>query len=64
MTHNGEEREKFEKLSLDYMSEESSSDEEGSMTVHKPIWRSNSKFCNNSVVAIVCGLVFSFEQIL
>ena len=42
MTYDGEERAKFGALSLDYMSEESSPDEEDNMKVHKPSWRSNS----------------------
>lgn len=42
----GEER---EKLTLNYMSDESSMDEDDGMTVHRPPWRSNSK--------IVCALI-------
>ena len=42
-TNEGEERERFSKLTLEYMSEESSADEDGIMNVHKPAWRSNSK---------------------
>lgn len=43
MTHDGEEKERFSKLTLAYMSEESSPDEGGNMVVHQPPWRSNSK---------------------
>lgn len=43
VTHSGEERERFTALSLDYMSEESSSDGGETMFVHQPPWRSNSK---------------------
>jgi len=39
----GQETEKFEQLGLEYVSEESSGDEEGVVTVHQPEWRSSSK---------------------
>ena len=45
MVNCGEERSKFSELSLDYMSEESSSDED--FIVHPPAWRSNGNyFCS------------------
>ena len=37
MVNAGEERERFTKLTLDFMSEESSCDEE--FTIHQPAWR-------------------------
>lgn len=43
VTHGGEEKERFAALTLDYMSEESSSDGGETMFVHQPPWRSNSK---------------------
>jgi len=44
MVHDGEEDKRFRQLSLDYMSEESSPDESGSMRVHRPVWCSDSKY--------------------
>lgn len=46
MIHAGEEAEKFKTLTLDFMSEESDPDDDGSMAVHQPQWRSNSKELN------------------
>jgi len=42
MLHEGQEKEKFSELTLTYMSEESSCDEDGMVNVHKPEWRSES----------------------
>ena len=42
MIHAGEEMEKFKALTL----EESDPDDDGSMAVHQPQWRSNSKELN------------------
>lgn len=43
--HDGHEQQKYSALSLEFMSEESSSDEDGtSIVVHKPEWRSDSKW--------------------
>lgn len=38
----GEETERFKKLDIYYMSEESSEDEDGYIIVHRPGWRSES----------------------
>lgn len=46
MIHAGEETKKFKTLTLDFMSEESDPDDDGSMAVHQPQWRSNSKELN------------------
>lgn len=44
MVHDGEERERFSTLTLAYMSDESSVDEaSGTIPIHKPEWRSESK---------------------
>ena len=44
MLHNGEEQKKFDKLSMEYMSEESDPDDNVIVSVHRPVWRSSSKF--------------------
>jgi hypothetical protein len=43
----GEEREKFGTLTQEYMSEESSPDEEDNMKVHKPSWQSDSRLSSS-----------------
>jgi len=60
VTHSGEEKERFAVLSLDYMSEESSSDGGETMFVHQPPWRSNSK----PFQSIVCSLLSISELLL
>ena len=45
VVHAGEEQERFSVLTLDYMSEELSSDGGETMIVHQPPWRSSSKLC-------------------
>ena len=44
MVHEGEESQRFEGLSIDYMSSESSDSENDNMIVHRPLWRSRSMF--------------------
>ena len=43
MVHAGEEAEKLKTSAIDFMSEELYPDVDGSMAVHQPQWRSNSK---------------------
>ena len=43
MVHPGEEEERFNPLTIEYMSEESDPDENGNMAVHQPNWHSESK---------------------
>ena len=43
VTHNGEEKARFSALTLDYMSEEASSDGGETMFIHQPPWHSNSR---------------------
>ena len=45
IVHAGEEQERFSLLTLDYMSEKSSSDGGETMTVHQPPWCSSTKLC-------------------
>ena len=44
MVNDGEESKRFQQLTLDCVSEESSPDESGSMRVHRPVWCSSSKY--------------------
>ena len=41
--HDGQEKRKYSELTLEFMSEESSSDELRTIVVHKPEWRSDSE---------------------
>ena len=45
VVHAGKEQERFSVLTLDYMSEELSSDGGETVIVHQPPWRSSSKLC-------------------
>ena len=40
-----EEARRYEQLTLDCMSEESTESESDDMMVHRPVWRSRSKHC-------------------
>ena len=63
MVHgDGEEQERFRQLSLDYMSEESSSDEVH-ITVHKPEWRSEGEYLIFVAVSFMSNTIYSPEQV-
>ena len=44
VVHAGEETLQWKQISLKLMSEESSDEESGTITVHQPAWRSSGKF--------------------
>ena len=60
MVHEGQEKERYKQLTLEFMSAESSSDE-GAITVHKPEWRSESKsIAIGSFIGFICCCFFGF----
>lgn len=59
MVHDGQEKDKYKKLTLEYMSAESSSDETGNaIVVHRPIWRSDSKHIKPPFLYTLLELTF------
>jgi len=44
MVQSGRETERFDQLTVHYMSEEESDDESDTITVHRPHWRSSSMY--------------------
>ena len=56
MVRSGEEAEKFQLLTFEFMSEESDPDDSGAMAVHQPQWRSKS----NSLCSFILVLLTLF----
>ncbi len=60
VTHDGKVREKFIKLILDYMLEESNAVEEGNMSVRQQPWRSDSMYCDHYRILLEATIIIIF----